>query len=240
MQTSIDYYAPRSSFFTLDPRAKILALTFFVIIISLLKEIFTLLFALTYIIFIILISGVPPQHILKRYSLTIPFILFASIAIYYSSGVSPSISMFLRLSTCVLALILLTSIILFFDTLKALQKLKLPQIFTSLLLFTYRYLFVVFDELARMTLAKKARGYKKGKHLFDRKGMQLISFTAGAVLIRAYERGNRMYTALVSRGYTGTIRTLTQLRFKPSDYLFCLCFSFLSLLLFCIDWRIIR
>ena len=40
----------------------------------------------------------------------------------------------------------------------------------------------------------------KGKHLFDKKGMQLISFTAGSVLIRAYERGNRMYTALVSRG----------------------------------------
>jgi cobalt/nickel transport system permease protein len=239
IHTSIDQYASRSSFYYLDPRAKILAFTFFIIIVSFLKELFTLLIAIFYINLLIFISWIPPLHIMKRYSIAVPFILFASLTIYFTSGILLSISMFIRISTCVLALILLTSIILFFDTLKALRTFKLPEIFLSLLLFTYRYFFVILDELNRMTLARKSRGQRKGKHIFDRKGMQPISFTAGLVLVRAYERGNRMFTALLSRGYDGKIKTLTQLHFKPSDYIFCVCLSSFSILLFCIDWKIV-
>ena len=42
----------------------------------------------------------------------------------------------------------------------------------------------------------------------------------GVLLIRTYERAERIYAAMVSRGFTGEIRTLSVLRLRPSDVVF--------------------
>jgi cobalt/nickel transport system permease protein len=128
--------------------------------------------------------------------------------------------MFLRISTCVLLLIILSSSTPFFDLLKASQRLKVPKLFLTLLMFLYRYLFVFTEEYQRMKMARKARGFKGGRHLLDRKAMHTISSTAGMLLVRAYNRGTNIYDALVSRGYDGEIKTLTKFRFRSLDYTF--------------------
>lgn len=237
--TSIDQYASASSFHCFDPRAKLIAFTFFVVAVALIREPRLLLLSLFYIICLTAISSVPPAHIGKRYLLTLPFIFFASLTIYLTAGFSQSVSMFMRISTCVLALILLSSTTQFFDLLKGLQRLKAPGLLVSLLLLTYRYFFVVVDELQRMSLARKARGFGKGKHLLHKRSMQIISFTAGMVLVRSYERGNRLYDSLLSRGYDGKVRTLTKLRLRAIDYVLFLTLLSLSVLLLSMDWRLL-
>ncbi|MCK5559708.1 MAG: hypothetical protein KAJ51_03910, partial [Thermoplasmata archaeon] len=139
----------------------------------------------------------------------------------------------------VLALILLSSTTPFFNLLKGLQKLKVPEIFIILLMFTYRYFFVFIEELHRMKLARKSKGFRGGRHLLDKRGMKTISFTAGMVLIRAYQRGVRIYDALLIRGYDGTLRTLRPLKFKAWDFGFCTVFICISILLFYYDWMVI-
>jgi cobalt/nickel transport system permease protein len=139
----------------------------------------------------------------------------------------------------VLALIILSSTTPFFDLLKGFQRLKVPKIFIILLMFTYRYFFVFIEELHRMKLARKSKGFHGGKHLFDKQGMKTISFTAGMVLVRAYQRGVRIYDSLMARGYTGEIKTLTELKFKNIDYSFCLIFVSISIILFYYDWIVI-
>lgn len=90
-----------------------------------------------------------------------------------------------------------------------------------------------------MKMARKARGFKGGKHLFDRKGMHTISQTAGMVLVRAYQRGVRIYDALISRGYDGEIKTLTKMRFKGVDYAFCAILFIFSSYVLWMDWMVI-
>jgi cobalt/nickel transport system permease protein len=123
--------------------------------------------------------------------------------------------MFIRISTCVLALILLSSTTPFFDLLKGFQRLKVPNIFIILIMFTYRYFFVFIEELYRMKLARKSKGFRGGK------------------------RGVRIYDALVTRGYRGEIKTLTPLKFKSLDYCFCSIFMVISILLIYYDWIVI-
>ncbi len=237
--STVDQHAKASSFHTFDPRAKIIAIIIFVVFVALLREIYTLVLGFIFVISALGISKIPVRHLIKRYILALPFIIFASLAIYFSNTQWASISMFFRISTCVLALILLSSTTPFFDLLKGLQNLKVPNIIIILLMFTYRYFFVYVEELHRMRQARKARGFKGGRHLLDRRGMKIISFTAGMLLIRAYQRGVRIYDALLVRGFDGTIKTLRPLKFKTLDLAFCGVFISISLLLFYYDWIVI-
>lgn len=234
--STVDYYAENSFFYALDPRAKIIGTIIFVVSVSLLQDLFTLLISLISIATLILISNIPMLHILKRYTLALPFIIFASISIYLFSTLESSLSMFIRISACVLALIFLSTTTPFFSLLKGLQSFHVPRIFIVLLLFTYKYLFIFEDELQRMKVARKARCFKGGRHLFDRFGMRTIAFTAGMIFVRAYERGDRIYDALRSRGYTGEIKTVRPLKFKCVDYTFCFALSILSIFLLINEW----
>ena len=234
---SLDAYSGEMSFRALDPRAKIVSIIMFVVISALLKDMYVLTAALFYVLALLCISAIPVAHILGRYLLAAPFALLGSLSVYFYAGLHPSIAMFLRISTCVLAIVLLSTITPFLDLLLGLQRLRVPRIFVSLLLFTYRYLFVIFDEMQRMALARKARGARKGRHLLDREGMRTISFTAGMVFVRAYERGKRMHEALRSRGYDGEIRTLTPLRIKAADILFFGLVLAFGAILLSADWR---
>ena len=82
-----------------------------------------------------------------------------------------------------------------------------------------------------MKLARKARGFRGGKHLFDKRGMRMIANTAGMVLVRAYERSIRIYDALSMRGYDGTVKTLRVLHLSPLDIVFSFFFISTALIL---------
>ena len=235
----MDSHARESSLGSLDSRAKILALITFVICVAVLKGTVILAAALCYIICLLVISGLPGGHVARSYLLAAPFSVIAALSVYFYSGVYMAIAMFLRISTCVLALVLLSGATELFDLLKGLRGLRVPRLFVSLLLFTYRYLFVISDEMERMSLARKARGARSGRHLLDREGMRTLSFSAGMVLVRAYERGTRMHSALLCRGYDGEIRTLGPPGLKAPDVVFMLVIPAFSALLLSLEWRLL-
>lgn len=237
--SSIDQYAKNSRFYSLDPRSKIIGIFVFVVIVSLIKDLHKLIISDLFIITVIAYSKIPIHHILKRYLVAFPFILFTFIAMFISKDYLFALKIFFRISCCVLALILLSSTTPFFDLLKGFQNLKVPNIFIILLLFTYRYFFVFIEELHRMKLARKARAFQGGMHLFDKKGMKTISYTIGMVLVRAYDRGVRIYDALLIKGFNGKIKTLRSLKFTPIDFIFCLIFISISFLLIFTDIRVI-
>lgn len=234
--SNIDRYAGNSAFYELDPRGKIIGLIFFIVVVALLQTSVLLMISLIYVVSLLAIANVPFSHLVRRYLLSLPFIVFAAFGMYVSKDMSSSMSIFLRVSTCVLALLLLSTTTAFFDLLKALQRLKCPRLFVALLMFTYRYFFTLTGELHRMTIARRARGFLGGRHLLDRRAMRVFAFTAGMLLVRAYERGNRIYNALLARGYDGTFKTMKQLQFKSQDYVFCITLSTMSVLLICIEW----
>jgi cobalt/nickel transport system permease protein len=90
------------------------------------------------------------------------------------------------------------------DILKGFSRLKVPGVITAIASFMIRYLEVIAGELARMRIAMTARGYDP-RWLWQSRP---IAASAGTLFIRSYERGERIYEAMLSRGYTGDMPML--------------------------------
>jgi cobalt/nickel transport system permease protein len=93
------------------------------------------------------------------------------------------------------------------ELLRGLERLRLPRAFTTIAGFMVRYADVIADELRRMRVARLSRGYDP-RWLWQAKA---VAATAGALFIRSYERGERVYLAMVSRGYAGSMPVLEDL-----------------------------
>ena len=88
--------------------------------------------------------------------------------------------------------------------LAGLGRLGMPAILVSTLHFMIRYLHVLSDELARMTQARRSRTFRRSGLLDWIMGTGLI----GMLLVRSFERGERVHSAMLARGWDGTIRSL--------------------------------
>jgi cobalt/nickel transport system permease protein len=121
-----------------------------------------------------------------------------------------------RIFVALFAMLLLTSTTTFRNILRAMADLKVPGIFLQLTEFTVRYLFVLVDELKRMQRARKARGFKQ-RSLWHRASLQVIGATVGLLFLRAYERGDKVYTAMLARKFTGDFRTMSEFKLRPVD-----------------------
>ncbi len=235
---SADLHAGRSSLRGFDPRAKTVAILAFVAIVAMLRDWRLLLFALAFVLALLAVAGVPGRHLAGQFSLALPFALLGALSVFLQAGPFPALAMLLRIVCCALALVLLSSTTPFFDLLKGLQRLRVPRLFVNLLLFTYRYIFVVAGEMGRMSVARRARGARRGGSLLDRATMRTVSFSAGMVLVRAHERAQRMHDALVSRGFDGDLRTLTRFRVGAAEMLFAVAVVSFPALLLSVEWGV--
>lgn len=88
----------------------------------------------------------------------------------------------------------------FLDILKALRSLGLPSLLTDMTLLTYRYLFDIANQLATMQQAMRLRGYGVVKQTTQQQWGRLVALF-GSLLLRSYERSQRVYQAMRLRGY---------------------------------------
>ena len=93
----------------------------------------------------------------------------------------------------------------FDQLLVTLRRLWVPAIIVAMLSFMYRYIFVLWDELDKMRVARRARSFG-GVSLWHRwtSAAQLL----GMLLIRAMERAERVHGAMCARGWDGHMRTI--------------------------------
>jgi len=87
----------------------------------------------------------------------------------------------------------------FLTTLKAMRALGLPAILTDMALLAFRYLHEIGDYLHRMETAMKLRGFR-GRRLSWR-GLKVLAWLGGSILVRSYERSEWVYKAMIVRGY---------------------------------------
>ena len=90
------------------------------------------------------------------------------------------------------------------QSLKALRALGLPGILVDMALLAYRYLETVGEILATMQQAMHLRGWHG--NCFSRRNLKLLASLAGGLIVRSYERSQRVYQAMILRGY-GSRRT---------------------------------
>ncbi len=96
----------------------------------------------------------------------------------------------------------------FHDLLEGLERLRLPKLMVAIISLMYRYLAVLTGEATRMMRARASRaaslpGGNRPSVIWQAK---VVGNMVGSLFIRSYERSERVYLAMQSRGYTGHIR----------------------------------
>lgn len=112
--------------------------------------------------------------------------------------------------------VLLAATTSFPDILHGLERLRVPRLLTVIAAFMYRYVFVIADELRRMRLALTARAYRP-RHAAQ---VAALGRMVTALFLRSYERGERVYLAMLARGYGGAMPRLGVLAFRRADAAF--------------------
>jgi cobalt/nickel transport system permease protein len=97
----------------------------------------------------------------------------------------------------------------------AIERLGAPDVFATQLLFLYRYIVVLAEEVLTMSRARSLRSFgQRGM------GLRVYGQILGQLLLRTYARAQRIYNAMLCRGFDGHVRTMRRLHFTPRDYAF--------------------
>lgn len=225
------YVGGTSPVHALDARVKLVLAVGFIVCASLLPVgSWLALLGLTALLWMaIAASGIRLRTLLRRALVAVPF-LAATVTIIFSVPGPPVVSVPLGFMTLtatdagllrfitiiwkswlsIQAALLLTATTHFLEILRALQALRLPTIMVTILSFMYRYLFILVDEAQRLLRARECRSAAvdgvRGGPLWWR--AKVTGQLVGTLFLRAFERSERVYVAMLSRGYTGELRSL--------------------------------
>lgn len=215
----IDKFSHLSSVFhRLDPRVKIISFGILILCVALTQSIEVAFLGFLAACLLVFLSRIPFSFIFIHLKWVLPFILFFFLIMPLThhpvEGLKLALLIGLRATSCVLLIFPMIGTSRFDLTLKALQRLKFPNKLVQLIMFSYRYIFVFFDELRRMFIAAKAKGLDRGLNI---QNLKITAHLISMLLIRAYERTNKIYCAMLSRGYAGRVETLEELRIRSID-----------------------
>ena len=138
----------------------------------------------------------------------LPITFFGKLQINLSSiGILRFISIALKSWMSVQAAILLAATTRFPDMLAALKQLKIPRLFVAIIGLMWRYLLVIVEEVTRMLRARSSRsatkpGSRRSAGTLLWRG-RVTGGMAGSLFLRSLERSDRVYAAMLSRGYNG-------------------------------------
>ena len=215
----------------LDSRIKLLTTFVFIIIVTSFDkyEARQLVPLVLFPVVMVTSGNIPLKSILRRVLIVSPFAvligifnpLFDRVPLYFINGLPISggwISFLVILIKFVLTVsssLILVSTTGFYDVCLALSRLRVPVVFVLQLMFLYRYLFILVEEGIRLTRAHSVRSFRK-------RGMDLKVFGSlvGQLLLRTLDRAQRIYTAMISRGFDGTVKLTRESRIHGRDVLF--------------------
>lgn len=217
----------------LDPRAKVVCTMLFLFtVISFPKyEIAALMPFFLFPVLLTTLGDIPVKFLLKKVAIVSPFAIFIGIfnplldtrivaviaGVPLSAGWLSFLSILIKFTLTISAALLLIATTSFPGICHALRRLGVPAVFVSQLLFLYRYIFVLMEEAMRIVRARDLRSFgKRGS------GMKIFVRIIGTLFLRTVERAERIYSAMLSRGFNGDIPSLKQYQMKPVDVLFML------------------
>ena len=214
----------------LDPRIKVLIAIFFVVCVVSFNK-YSISAMLPFVLFLAAVMGmadIPANFLLKKLLLVSPFAVMVGIfnpfldqqpmlqigSFMVTGGWLSFLSILLRFSLTVSAMLILVATTGFNAVCMAMVKLGMPRIFAVQLLMLYRYIFVLIDEGLRMYQARTLRSFESRGM-----GMKTYGHMAGQLLLRTIDRAQRIHLAMICRGFDGTIRLHQSLTVTARDLL---------------------
>ena len=180
-------------------------------------------------LFVIIADGLPLHRITLRVAALSTFVLFMAaanpffdrhplymIGSFTVTGGMISAMVILAKTVVTLATVITLDMSISINGLcAALARLGVPTVFTTQILLLYRYCFVIADEASTMQKARNMRAFNgKGTGIFDTAPLM------GSLLLRSTARSERIYKAMLARGFTGTIPSDSTDSFKAADAVF--------------------
>jgi cobalt/nickel transport system permease protein len=225
----------------LDPRVKLPLAVAFIVTAALLPPgvwpAYVLLFAVAFSV--VLVSGLGAGYVYKRALLAAPFVIAALPLLFTIDGpallsftlgpwtitlTEPGLVRFLSVALkswlSVQVAIVLAATTSFPDLLAAMRALRLPRLLVAVVGLMWRYLFVLVDEVMRIMRAREARSGEPAQRAGRIGGSipwraRVTGGMAGNLMLRSFDRSERIYAAMASRGYDGEVRGLPRLPVPP-------------------------
>jgi len=155
------------------------------------------------------LADMPWQTLARRLTLFLPVLSLVALSIPLSQGFTLS---WMQVAATIvgrgvisfLAGLWLIRVLPFDQLLVTLRALKLPAVVVASLAMMHRYLFVLWEEIARLKTARRARSLGHANTITQwMAGVALV----GTLVIRSLDRGHRIHRAMLARGWDGHIRS---------------------------------
>jgi cobalt/nickel transport system permease protein len=162
------------------------------------------------------VAHVHPRIVVSRLAIEAPFLAFAALLPFVGGGdrvdvlgVSLSVEgawaawgILAKATLCLAASIVVTATTTVPDLLAGLNRLRVPPVMISIAGFMVRYIDLLVAEWRRMRFAMAARGY--APRSVD--NAVALADAAAGLFVRSHERGERVYAAMLARGYREATR----------------------------------
>jgi cobalt/nickel transport system permease protein len=226
----------------IDPRVKLVTVFVLLVVAALVQHIPVLVGMYVATLFLAVTSGLPLGFFVKRVWLFIPlftgivvapatlnFITHGEIVVHLGTwfghpagitrqGLDSAGLIVVRVAVSISLVVLLTLTTHWNRLLASLRALFVPRMFVLVLGMTYRYVFYLLNGVTDMYTARKARTVTRDNDVTS--GRAFVAATGGALFGKAHALSEEVHQAMVSRGYTGSSRTIQRARVRAVDVLF--------------------
>lgn len=234
----------------LDPRIKIVAVVFFSIVVAIMNRIPVLLCAWTLGFLMVLIAKVPTKELIKRLTpvnmlvgflwLFLPFTFPGKPLLHLSSlpltyeGVLYATRITIKSNAIMLMMIGLVATTTIFTLGHAMHELRVPKKIVHLFFFTYRYIHVMQREYIRLVNSMKIRGFRAKTNLHT---YQTFAYMIGMILVRSFDRAQRVHNAMLCRGFKGNLYSLKTFSMKKRDIVSLVLAMAIIIALGVLEWK---
>ena len=184
-----------------------------------------------------LLAGLSPLLVVRRSLLALPFTL-AAVPVMFNhagselftvpvfgwtatdTGLEALASILLRSWLSILAATVLTATTQAELLLGGLRSFGVPKLLVGTISFMWRYIFVIVEEARRMMIAREARSARPDGRLGGSLTWRarVAGSMVGSLFLRSLNRSERVYVAMLARGYNGEVKSLETQVLTPRDF----------------------
>ncbi len=232
-----------------DPRFRVVFAILYSVVIALSRDFQILTGSIVVSSLLVILAQLPAREILKRLLAINTFILLLWLILpvtfhgavafklgplpVYSAGITMAAQITLKSNAIVLALIALIATMNFSILGYSLNWLQVPDKIVHLLLMTYRYIFLIEQEYQRLIRAARIRGFQPGTNLHTYKTYASI---VGMLLVRSSLRADRVYKAMLCRGFRRKFYYLHEFASGKREWIFAIIMSGIIIFLIYFEW----
>lgn len=216
-----------------DPKVKVIVAAAFIAVAAISNSFVVVTLALALALALLLLSRLDPRQVGKRLLAANTFTVFLWLTLpltyggtetihlgpvtFSSEGIRLATLIALKTNCIVLSLITLLGTSRIASLGHALEGLRFPSRLCFLLLFSYRYIFVIHQEYLKLSRAAGMRCFVPATTLHT---YRTYGYMFGMTLVRSWNRATRVHNAMLLRGFDGRLIPLEQQAVGRSDMIF--------------------